>query len=183
MGKWLKYLIVGVLVACYVLSIGTDASCWGYSTTSEWWKRFTYMFFHGNLFHLAMNCFGLWAFVSVIEKETVFSQTFILLSSLVIGVLGTFGSEYPIPTIGISGAVFALLGMRVYYYRERMWVICVLGVMMAQIIYPFFSSVNTKVHCLCVVYGIALMFIISKIKKYLKRKNYEKSILFSKTLS
>lgn len=179
MEKLPKYLIVGVLIACYVLSIGTDASYWGYSTTSEWWKRFTYMFFHGNFLHLAMNCFGLWAFISVMERETVFNQRFLLLSALAIGFLGTYGSEYPTPTIGISGAVFALLGMRVYYYRERMWVICVLGVMVAQIIYPFFSIVNTKIHCMCVIYGIVLMFIISKVKKYLKKKRDEKSILFS----
>lgn len=183
MGRYLKYIIVGVLVAVYMLTLGTDVSCWGYSTTSEWWKRFTYLFVHGNLLHLVLNAWGLYAFISVIERETVFSQAFILLSALAIGVLGTFGSEYDIATIGISGSVFALLGMRVYYYRERIWVMCVLGVMAAQIVYPFFSMVNTKVHCLCIVYGIALMYIISKIKKYLKRKNYEKNFIFSETLS
>lgn len=182
MQKFYKYILLVVLVGCYLASWWIDVVDFGYSHTSEWWTRFSYLFFHGSWWHLLFNGFAMYAFLKVMGQETVFSEGFLLLSALIGGVLGTFGSEYALPTIGISGSVFFLLGMRAYYYRELNWVRSVVAILCAQLITPFFSMVNVKVHSLCFIYGIGYIFLISNIKKYLRRKKNEKTMETYQTL-
>lgn len=176
MQKNYKYILIVVLVACYAYSLLCDEVGFGYSKTSEWWTRLTYLFFHGNFFHLLFNCWAMFALLSIMERETTFCGLFLVVSSLVGGVLGTFGSEYELQTIGISGSAFFLMGMRVYYYRGKLWIRSVVAILLAQMVLPLFSPVNTKIHCLCFIYGIGYVFIISKIKRYLRRKRDEKTM-------
>lgn len=177
MGKSSTYMfvsfIIGVSLYCWICNINVYG--YGYSDTTDYINRFLYMFYHSNILHLAFNCIAVFSLIEAISNETIFGRWFIILSSVVIGFLGTFGSECELPTIGMSGVAFALIGMRTYYYRNRLWVIVVIETLLLQIIVPFFTSINVQVHSLCFIYGIGLMFIISKVKLYLKRKRNEKS--------
>lgn len=78
------------------------------------WQVVTYAFLHGGLFHLFFNMLGLWMFGS--ELERVWGQKrylqFLLAGALAaaltqIAVTAMTGSHNP--TIGASGALFALL--------------------------------------------------------------------------
>jgi len=79
------------------------------------WQLATYLFLHGGFFHLFFNMFALWMFGSELESiwGTPYFLKFYFLTGIGAGVftvLSSFhGGTTGIPTIGASGAVFAVL--------------------------------------------------------------------------
>lgn len=76
------------------------------------WQLFTYMFLHGNFFHLFFNMFILWMFGSELEsiwgKNEFIKYYFITgIGAGIVYVIAQHNSV--IPTIGASGAIFGLL--------------------------------------------------------------------------
>lgn len=83
------------------------------------WQPFTYMFLHGGFFHILMNLFALWMFSGDLEElwgSSAF-MSFYLISGvgagLFIALMNFFAcQEYgvcSVPTLGASGAIYALL--------------------------------------------------------------------------
>ena len=76
------------------------------------WQWFTYMFLHGGIWHIGLNMYVLWMFGSDIERMWG-SRAFLnyyLVSGVGAGIfysLVQFHSQ--IPTIGASGAIYAIL--------------------------------------------------------------------------
>ena len=73
---------------------------------------FTYMFLHGNFFHLFWNMFILWMFGSDLEREWGAKEFlfFYLLTGVGAGLLNFLAMlNSMIPTIGASGAIYGLL--------------------------------------------------------------------------
>lgn len=90
----------------------------GSGSDGEYYRYITYMFLHGNLFHLISNMISLW----ILGKRiiTVAGQRFFLLVYFVGGIGGAIIStawkqymELDVCTVGASGAIFALLGATV----------------------------------------------------------------------
>jgi membrane associated rhomboid family serine protease len=81
-------------------------------THYRFWQWFTYMFLHGSLWHIGMNMYVLWMFGSDIERMWG-SRAFLryyLISGIGAGILYSLVNFHSvIPTIGASGAVYALL--------------------------------------------------------------------------
>ena len=78
-----------------------------------WLTILTAMFMHGGILHLAGNMLFLWVFGNNIEDSM--SRWRFLLFYLLGGVAATFahvlaGPDSPVPTIGASGAIAAVLG-------------------------------------------------------------------------
>jgi membrane associated rhomboid family serine protease len=76
------------------------------------WQFFTYMFLHGNFWHIAINMFVLWMFGSEIESlwgRRIFLQYYFFcgLGGGLTYTLTSWGS--PIPLVGASGAIFGIL--------------------------------------------------------------------------
>ena len=76
------------------------------------WQPFTYLFLHGDMFHILFNMLVLWMFGA--ELERVWGSKFFLRYYLVAGVGAGFLSVLVnmsgvIPTIGASGAIYGLL--------------------------------------------------------------------------
>ena len=79
------------------------------------WQPFTYMFFHGNLWHFLFNMFALWMFGTMVEQTwgtRRFAKYYVLCglaggSAFVVSALieGTANTE----TIGASGAIYGLV--------------------------------------------------------------------------
>lgn len=86
------------------------------------WQLVTYMFLHGDFWHIFFNMFVLWMFGIRLEG-TWGTQEFLkyyFLTGVAAGVanvLWNFGS--PIPTIGASGAVYGLLAAFALFYPEE----------------------------------------------------------------
>lgn len=79
------------------------------------WQLITYAFLHGNFFHLAINMFVLWMFGKPIESQwgsvmfLVFYFFCIVGAALVQMLITALGIVPPVPAVGASGGVFAVL--------------------------------------------------------------------------
>lgn len=78
------------------------------------WQPFTYMFLHGSILHIALNCFAIWMFGGELEETwgSKFFLKYYLLSGFGAGIfisLLNYVMKTPVPTIGASGAIFGLL--------------------------------------------------------------------------
>ncbi len=79
------------------------------------WRFFTYMFLHGDFFHLLFNMLGLWLFGSRIEAAWG-SRTFTwyylvsgLGGGLLYGIMSLAGVQADAPMVGASGAIYGIL--------------------------------------------------------------------------
>ena len=87
------------------------------------WQPFTYLFFHGGIWHLLINMFVLWMFGS--ELERIWGKGHFLKFYFVTGVgagLVTmiFGLNSMTPIVGASGAVYGILLAYGITYPNRM---------------------------------------------------------------
>lgn len=154
----------------YILSFFIDIKQAGYSLTSEFWTRFTYMFAHAGIFHLAINLLTIDILLHNLKRITNIN---ILLCIAMIGAfLATFGSEMPLPTIGASGILYFLLG----YYFARKWssrlIIAALVIFTGNILSFHLYNANLFVHLLSIMYGF-LYGAISGVIEEFKLIKYE----------
>ncbi|MEM6529113.1 MAG: rhomboid family intramembrane serine protease [Chloroflexota bacterium] len=88
----------------------------------EFYRLFTAMFLHAGLAHIFFNAYAL--YILGIQTEQMYGKARYLSIYLLGGVTGSvlsagFGDPN-VPSVGASGAVFALLGTQiVYFYRNR----------------------------------------------------------------
>ena len=148
------------------------------------WQPFTYMFFHGDIWHVLINMFVLWMFGS--ELERVWGKKNFLRFYFVTGVgsgLGTmiFGLQSMIPVVGASGAVYGVLlaygvifpNRTVYLYGiipiKSFWFVIGIGVI------AFISSFNnvSNISHLTHLFGMIIGYL------YLKRPIQIRTIWFS----
>ena len=148
------------------------------------WQPFTYMFFHGDIWHVLINMFVLWMFGS--ELERAWGKKNFLRFYFITGVgsgLGTmlFGLQSTIPIVGASGAIYGVLlaygvmfpNRTVYLYGiipiKSIWFVIGIGVI------AFFSSFNnfTNISHLTHLFGMIIGYL------YLKRPVNLRSLWFS----
>ena len=148
------------------------------------WQPFTYMFFHGDIWHVLINMFVLWMFGS--ELERVWGKKNFLRFYFITGVgsgLATmlFGLQSAIPIVGASGAIYGVLlaygvmfpNRTVYLYGiipiKSIWFVIGIGVV------AFFSSFNnvTNISHLTHLFGMIIGYL------YLKRPVHFRSLWFS----
>jgi len=86
------------------------------------WQPFTYLFFHGGIWHVLINMFVLWMFGSELEKiwgKKIFLKYYFFtgIGSGIITVLFSLNSS--IPVVGASGAVYGILLAYGLIFPER----------------------------------------------------------------
>ena len=148
------------------------------------WQPFTYMFFHGDIWHVLINMFVLWMFGS--ELERAWGKKNFLRFYFITGVgsgLGTmfFGLQSLVPIVGASGAIYGVLlaygvlfpNRTVYLYGiipiKSIWFVIGIGVI------AFFSSFNnfTNISHLTHLFGMVIGYL------YLKRPVHFRALWFS----
>lgn len=86
-----------------------------------YWQFFTYMFLHGNLWHLLLNMMVLYFMGPETERgmgSTHFAALYLF--SGILGGLGWFLISYPgAPCVGASGSIFGVLGAFATLYPRR----------------------------------------------------------------
>jgi membrane associated rhomboid family serine protease len=87
------------------------------------WQIGTYMFLHGGFFHLFFNMFALWMFGSDLERQWGSREflKFYFLTGIGAGIITfllTINST--VPTVGASGAIFAVLVAFAMLYPNRL---------------------------------------------------------------
>lgn len=82
----------------------------------QWWRLVTPAFLHGNLVHLAVNCYSLYNLAPL--AESIGGGKRLLAVYLAAGVIGNVASFYgsAAPSLGASGAVFGVGGALAMYF-------------------------------------------------------------------
>ena len=85
------------------------------------WQLITYMFIHANLLHIAFNLYILWIFGPHIESilGTIKFIIYYFLTGIFSGLCCYLISFSQLPTIGASGAIFAIIIAYSYFYPNR----------------------------------------------------------------
>jgi len=101
----MKYLFILIFLTVFI----TFDKSIGYTDTSPLWTHFTYMFQHANIIHLTINSLTFIGMFRALEKSI---NKYILATSIIsISVIASFLSMYQLPTVGISGAIYAMIGI------------------------------------------------------------------------
>lgn len=115
-----------------------------------WQRALLYSFFHGNWWHLAVNCLAIWTIFSPKRKVSCLQ----LVSSYLIAVL-VFPMSFR-PVIGFSNVLYATLGLRTPSLTSKWWrqpsVILFLIVTVGLVFVPQFSATT---HIASFILGMA----------------------------
>jgi len=167
----MKYLFVIVFIIVFILF---DKSI-GYTDTSPVWTHFTYMFQHAGIIHLTLNSLAFIGMFRVLEK--IINKYILSATILSIGVAASFISTYQLPTVGISGAVYAMIGIylsmittkKLIIKDKSKFIIFVLSVLICLVISFFKTNSNFQLHIFSLMigyvywYAVYLWNIINKI--------------------
>ena len=109
------------------------------------WQVLTYAFLHGGIGHLFFNMLGLWMFGSELERlwgQKRYAQFLLagVLAAAVAQIVVTYLTGSKVPTVGASGALFALLLAFGMLFPDR-------------IIMPLFPPIPMKARTFVLVFG------------------------------
>lgn len=127
--------------------------------------NFVYHFFHANIFHLLGNLFAL----HLIMKRRCISWVELLLISYIIATICSFFCGLSIPTIGLSGMVYAVYGMHLYLYRDKLKIFALMVVpilVMAILSKAFGFNINNGLHFFAYLLGSIYSFSKYKLLKF-----------------
>ena len=166
------------------------------------WQPFTYMFFHGGIWHVLINMFVLWMFGN--ELERLWGKKFFLNYYFTTGVGAglitmIFGLSSMTPIVGASGAVYGVLlaygviypNRQVYLYGlipiKSIWFVIGVGVIAFLSSFNEMSQISHLTHLSGMIIGYlllkkpvrlkALWFSISKRVTEYKVQKEEKKVL------
>ncbi len=150
-------LIILLLIVCFTLCDVDDWNSVGIYLGCDFSHRLIYPFFHANFLHAALN---LWCFLSVIFLY----DTSIWRLVLAYFIAGTIPSACLscIPTVGLSGVVFALFGSISFeVQRKAYYQLCMLAYLVAGFLFP---NTNALVHLYCYLAGGAVALLNKPVK-------------------
>lgn len=166
-----KITINIVCVLMYVFSFWLDTSVFGYSQTTGVTERVTYMFAHSSLLHLVGNLVAFNLLWSALEKINL---RWGVIVSFVAAILATWLSEMSVPTVGLSGVCFAMVGvMATRLYGNGDFMFALLTIALAQVAICIWGTSNVLNHAASFAIALLLTIIINSISYHYgkERKN------------
>lgn len=151
-----KIEVIAILVLIYLLS--KDASVFGFCHGSAWWTHFSYPLFHASWLHLIGNCYALW----FVAKNKLAGRITIPVIYL-ISVMASFVSESSIPTIGFSGAIYAMAGINI---SNNITVKSVAIASIALLLGFILPGTNGKIHLASFIGGFFVSSVYNFIQKF-----------------
>ena len=139
-----KIEIIAFGIVCAVmLMLGIDAMLVGIYDGCRWHQHLTYQFFHANIFHLAANLYVMWLCITRFKLSQWQMLMCFIISAMAPATL-------PMPTIGASGIVYAMLGiintMVVEKLRFAMWIAVYIAI-------SALFNCNWSIHLCCYALG------------------------------
>lgn len=152
-------IIISILALfVWIASYWLDTSILGYSDTSKIYTRLTYVFAHSSFWHMIMNVITLNLLMNTAKKIHLKLP---LLVSYISAVIGTVFATYSIPTVGLSGICFALLGAILVKVHNKEFLISVGVVLIAQAItFIVNSNVNVLLHISSLIIGFITTYLL-----------------------
>lgn len=139
---------------------GFDIS-FGYADGSNLLTHFTYHFAHASVWHLAGN---LLCFYLFIRNRSSFGELF---CAYCIATICSFFSPHPLPTVGLSGLIYALLGMRIATLKRisRDFLIRLAVLLLLPAVS---GKVNILLHLSCVAVGYTTILFYTNFKQIVR---------------
>lgn len=159
---------LAVSVAGFFLPVGQS----GYYDGCPVINRVSYMFCHTGLFTCLLNLYAFRCasrFVELLNRDIPACMVYV--PAFVAGFVSTFGTEYAIPTCGLSGVVYFLLGMA--SLSGRLWLFFLffstLGVS-ALLSRVSGAYINDMVHLAGFTYGVAYYITYKLIQSWMNKR-------------
>ena len=165
----MKYLFVLIFIIVYIIF---DKRI-GYTDTSALWTHFTYMFQHANVIHLIINSLAFIGMFRVLEK--VINKYILAISIILISSVVSYTSMYELPTVGISGGVYVMIGIYLAVinikkiqiwqkaYRHTLFVF-IFSVILCLAISFFKTNSNFWLHLYSLIMGYVFWMIVKLYK-------------------
>ena len=152
----------------------------------QWWRIYSYSFFHISLLHLFLNmcllfCFTWSKLLNMLKKEEIL--IIYIFSSAWAALASSFNRDVYFESLGASGAIAGILGMRficLFRYRKFVdnelsltydWIVNALGVLFFVILI-WVDGVDNIAHFVGVISGSFITIIIFCKNKFVSKKNY-----------
>jgi membrane associated rhomboid family serine protease len=141
-------MLICTALFCLNVFVPLDAwfALWPVTTQRFWpWQVVSYAFLHGSMFHLFFNMLGLWMFGSELErlwgpKRYLRFLLAGILAAAAAQLLVTWITRSPVPTVGASGGLYALLLAFGMLFPNR-------------VIMPLFPPIPMKARTFVMVFG------------------------------
>ncbi len=162
-------LLIMLNIYCYIYANRNDVSSFSLIPetiqTGAYYRLLTYMFMHASILHLLGNMVAL-AYIGKAVINRMGSFFFIgsyLMGGCLAGVLSIYGKSYfyqSDPTVGASGAIFALIGsLLVYTFTEKQdcrarWA------MLRYVVVTFICSAGVHTDNICHLGGLIAGFLL-----------------------
>ena len=153
-----KAAVLIIALAVIVLQIVvTDVSGYGLSVTSPLWTRLIYSFFHGSWFHLLLNVYVLLTlgFKLDLRMREIFIS-YILACAAPSFCIGT------LPTVGLSGMIYAIFGMRTM--RNSNPGSMILNIVLITAVSMFLSHIAWRLHAYCYSCGLLISLLTTPLQ-------------------
>ena len=149
--------LVLTIVIAVLLLLPIDVKAAGMSQGCSLWQRMCYPFLHASILHAAVNC---WCLLSIVFNRTIMMWQ--LMAAYVIAV------SYPsvwmgqTVTVGLSGMLFALLGIISVMSRKCYLNVAVIG---SVILFGYlFPNINASLHLYCYLVGLMVGLLTTPIR-------------------
>lgn len=152
-----KITIITILTVIHLS--GFSSSAYGVSSYSPWWTHFSYPFFHGSIVHLICNLYAIWFCLN----ERTYPKQILIPILYAITIVSSFIYTSGEPTIGISGAIFAMIGINIIQIPTRTNVIYIVSILAAGFIMPQIAGVN---HLISFLLGGMIALFTRNIKQF-----------------
>lgn len=153
--------IISLITCCLVICLSvlgtSDNGISGVYKGCGWVERMCYHFMHANIFHTLMN---VWCLLSIVFMYNVTLWRFATAFAIAVSIPEI--CLLHIPTIGLSGVIFALMGSisfeveRKLYYQAWIFAYLALGFVI--------PNVNAWLHVYCYLVGVAVALINKPIR-------------------
>jgi membrane associated rhomboid family serine protease len=148
----LPIALILILSMLMLFRISLNSEVLGYVKGSTY-QHFTYMFFHGNIFHLAGNCYALYYIIKNIRHNV----TMQLIYAYVCSVGASYLCYVDLPTLGFSSILFVLTGLNMYIFKQNKFSVVVFSLVVT--IGFLLENVNALLHVVCFIMGYAGAYI------------------------
>lgn len=146
------------IISTIVYLTGASPHIYGMCEDKEWYTHFTYQFLHVSMWHLAINLWSMWTLTTTYKI-----RIWHLITAYLISASPFFYGD--IPTVGLSGMCFALMGVIWYQVlRVKLYHIWIVGFILVGYLFP---ASNAKLHLYCYAIG----FIIGWLNRPVKHEN------------
>ncbi len=158
------YLFLNITtIIVFIISLFLNTDILGYTNTTPFSFRITYIFAHANIFHLVGNIYSLYIFKKLFDPTKL--NTYLIISTLS-AIIATYGTEQSLPTVGISAIIYALLGIYYAQHTSKRAIIYILTIFVLNYL-PYIIGLpfNAHLHTLSFTYTYIPTLIYTQWKK------------------